>query len=76
MKKHAGRRVASEGQLKQANSKNCGRPSGNNFDLEVGQGHGMVPIERTCHKDHGCGSVIEYSRNLIWPRSIFFILSV
>ena len=24
----------------------------------------------------GCSSVIEYSRNLIWPRSIFFILSV
>ena len=21
----------------------------------------------------GCGSVIEYSRSLIWPRSIFFI---
>ena len=24
----------------------------------------------------GCSSVIEYSRNLIWPRSIFLILSV
>ena len=24
----------------------------------------------------GCSSVIEYSRSLIWPRSIFFILSV
>ena len=24
----------------------------------------------------GCSSVIEYSRNLIWPRSIFFILRV
>ena len=24
----------------------------------------------------GCSSVIEYSRNLIWPQSIFFILSV
>ena len=24
----------------------------------------------------GCSSVIEYSRNLIWPRSIFFISSV
>ena len=27
-------------------------------------------------RDSGCSSVIEYSRNLIWPRSIFFILSV
>ena len=30
-----------------------------------------VPIQTI-----GCSSVIEYSRNLIWPRSIFFILSV
>ena len=38
----------------QANSENCGSPPGNKFDLEVGQGHGMVQIERACHKDHAC----------------------
>ena len=38
----------------QANSENCGPPPGNNFDLEVGQGHGMVQIERAFHKDHAC----------------------
>ena len=40
--------------VEQANSGNCGSPPGNNFDLEVGQGHCMVPIERACHKDHAC----------------------
>ena len=38
----------------QANSENCGPPPGNNFDLEVGQGHGMVPNERACHRDYAC----------------------
>ena len=39
-----------------ANSESCGPPPGNNFDLEVckGQGHGMVPNYRACHKDHAC----------------------
>ena len=36
------------------NSENCGPASGNNFDLEEGQGHDMVPIESACHKDHAC----------------------
>ena len=38
----------------QANSENCGPLPGNNFDIEVGQGHGMVQKERACHKDHVC----------------------
>ena len=41
-----------ESLIKQANSENCGPPPGNNFDLEVG--HGIVSIERACHKDHAC----------------------
>ena len=39
-------------QKQQANSENCGPPPSNNFDIEVGQGHKMVQIERACHKDH------------------------
>ena len=35
-------------------SENCGPPSRNKFDPEVGQGHGIVQIERVCHKDHVC----------------------
>ena len=44
--------------IPQANSENCGPPRGNKFDFEKvkgeGQGHGMVPIERACHKYHAC----------------------
>ena len=38
----------------QANSENCGLPPGNRFDLEKGQGHGMVPMKRACDKYHAC----------------------
>ena len=52
---------------KQANSENRGPPRGNKFDLKRSkgkfdfekvkgqdQGHGILPMERACHKDHAC----------------------
>ena len=35
---------------------NCGPRAATNLTLKKvkGQGHGMVPIERACHKDHAC----------------------
>ena len=41
----------------QANSENCGPPARQQiwpWKKVKGQGHGMVPIERACHKDHAC----------------------
>ena len=29
-----------------------------------------------CRDNKGCSGMIQYSRNLIWPQSIFFILNV
>ena len=38
-------------------------PKGRQFDLQIGQGYGMVPIERACHKDHAC----QDKKEEIWP---------
>ena len=53
------------------------------YDVTTDSAHQMTQqVQRwTLHSkivilSSGCGSVIEYSRNLIWPRSIFFILRV
>ena len=48
-----------ESYAKQANSENCGPPLGNKSEtLKLvkghGQGHDMVPSERSCHKEHTC----------------------
>ena len=43
------------------NCHDCGPPSSNKFETEeVGQGHGIVQIERVCHKDHACQMKYQY----------------
>ena len=51
--------------MQQANLENCGPAPGNNFDLEVCQGQGivMVQIKRACLKDHACQISMLYHLN-------------
>ena len=48
--------MVSQGLLKQANSKNCGSPPGNKFDLEIGQRSRSRSPYGTNGKDFSQGS--------------------
>ena len=41
-------------QYKYSENCDCGSQSVNKFEPEVGQGHGIVQIERVFHKGHAC----------------------